>query len=226
MIRQLAGLAGYIALFAGLLFLPAGTIHWRAAWILLATLALVRGVSTVLLWRSRRPLLEARSALPLPQAGQPWADRLLLPLSMAAFAGQIAVAASDVWHWRAWPEPAGWLSDLGLLLFVGGWGVVHLALHANAFALTVVRAQAERAQVVVAHGAYAIVRHPMYAGLLGVMVGQALWLRSTAAVVAVAGPGAVLAVRIVIEERVLRDALPGYGAYVARVPWRLVPGVW
>jgi protein-S-isoprenylcysteine O-methyltransferase Ste14 len=90
----------------------------------------------------------------------------------------------------------------------------------------VVRAQAERAQTVVAHGAYAIVRHPMYAGLLGVMVGQALWLRSTAAVVAVAGPGAVLAVRIVIEERVLRHALPEYAAYVARVRWRLIPGVW
>jgi hypothetical protein len=30
MIRQFAGLGGYVLLFALLLFIPAGTLHWRA----------------------------------------------------------------------------------------------------------------------------------------------------------------------------------------------------
>ena len=36
----------------------------------------------------------------------------------------------------------------------------------------------------------------------------------------------MLAVRIVLEERFLRQALPGYDAYTARVRWRLVPHLW
>jgi len=37
---------------------------------------------------------------------------------------------------------------------------------------------------------------------------------------------ALFAVRIGIEERTLREGLPGYIDYAARVRYRLVPGVW
>lgn len=226
MIRQLAGLGGYIVLFALLLFIPAGTLHWPAAWVLLATLAAVRGVSVVLLWRAQRALLEARVAVPLPQLGQPIADRLLLPASMGAFAGHVAFTARDVWHWHLLAMPPLWLRGFGLLAFICGWGVVYLALRANPFALTVVRLQPDRAHEVVGHGAYAVVRHPMYLGLLGVMGGLALALGSPAGVVAASVPGGILAARVVAEERLLRDCLPGYVAYGHRVRWRLLPGIW
>jgi protein-S-isoprenylcysteine O-methyltransferase Ste14 len=29
-----------------------------------------------------------------------------------------------------------------------------------------------------------------------------------------------------LEERTLEAGLPGYADYTARVPWRLLPGVW
>jgi protein-S-isoprenylcysteine O-methyltransferase Ste14 len=226
MIRQLAGLGGYVLLFALLLFIPAGTLHWPAAWILLATLAAVRGVSVVLLWRAQRALLEARVSVPLPQRGQPVADRLLLPAFMAAFAGQVAFTARDVWHWQLLAAPPLWVRCLGLLAFACGWGIIYLALRANAFALTVVRVQQDRAQEVVTHGPYAIVRHPMYLGVLGVMAGLALALGSSAGVVAAAVPSGILALRIVAEERLLRERLPGYVAYTVQVRWRLLPGIW
>jgi protein-S-isoprenylcysteine O-methyltransferase Ste14 len=226
MTRQLVGLAGYVLLFAFLLFVPAGTLHWPAAWILLATLAVVRGASITLLWRTRRALLEARTAIPLPQAGQPLSDRLLLPATMAAFAGLVAFTARDVWHWHLIATPPLWLRGVGLLAFTVGWGIVHLALRANAFALTVVRLQQDRAQQVVQQGAYAFVRHPMYLGLLFVMTGLALALGSVAGVAAAVVPGAILALRIVAEERLLRTHLPGYAAYGERVRWRLLPGIW
>lgn len=37
---------------------------------------------------------------------------------------------------------------------------------------------------------------------------------------------ALFAVRIGIEERTLREGLPGYADYAARVRYRLVPGLW
>jgi protein-S-isoprenylcysteine O-methyltransferase Ste14 len=35
-----------------------------------------------------------------------------------------------------------------------------------------------------------------------------------------------LAVRAVMEERTLADALPGYRDYEARVRYRLIPAIW
>ena len=226
MLKQAAGLIGYAVLFACFLFVPAGTLAWPAAWVLLATMLVVRGVSVALLWRSQRALLEARTSVPIPQGGQPLADRILLPLWMASFAGLVAFTSADVWHLHLLPIPADWLRGIGLAVFAAGWWVVYLALRTNAFALTVVRHQSEREQKVIDAGPYALVRHPMYAGIVVVMVGQALWLGSFAGLVAALLPTLVLALRIIGEERLLVNSLPGYTAYASRVRSRLIPGVW
>ncbi|MEH1937987.1 MAG: methyltransferase [Nostoc sp.] len=43
-------------------------------------------------------------------------------------------------------------------------------------AATAVKHQADRQQTVIDTGVYSIVRHPMYAGAVLVMVGMSLWL--------------------------------------------------
>jgi protein-S-isoprenylcysteine O-methyltransferase Ste14 len=113
-----------------------------------------------------------------------------------------------------------------LALFAAGWVLVLKALETNAFAVRVVRHQPERGHRLVDVGVYRVVRHPMYAGLCGVMIGVPLWLGSTLGLLCTIVPIAMLALRILVEERVLRDAVPGYQAYTQRVRKRLVPGVW
>lgn len=226
MLRQAGALLFYVLLFAFFLFVPARTLDWPEAWILLATLFVVRSISVALLWRSRRPLMQARTFVPLPQAGQPIADRMLLPTYMAAFAAQIAFTAWDARWLHLVSPPAAWLRFIGLLLFVIGWWIIYRALRENAFALTVVRLQQDRAQDVVDTGPYAIVRHPMYSGICVVMIGMPLWLGSFAGVAAAVAPIGLLALRIVFEERLLRKSLPGYAAYAQRVRSRLVPAIW
>jgi len=223
--RAVVGLLGYVSLFAVLLLVPAGRLRWRAAWLLLAVLLVARGLSTILLYRDQRALLVQRSRIPL-QPGQPAADRVLLPAFMASFAGVVAFTSWDVWHGHLLGAPPVWLRLLGLLAFVLGWWVVHTALRANAFAVTVVRHQTERGHVVVKTGPYEIVRHPMYAGLVWLILGLALWLGSAAGAVATIVPVAVLALRIVVEERMLVRSLSDYAAYTRSVRWRLVPGLW
>ena len=66
----------------------------------------------------------------------------------------------------------------------------------------------------------------MYDGNPLANVGLSLWLGSYAAVLFAAIPLALLIVRIGVEERLLRRELPGYGEYAARVPYRLLPGIW
>jgi len=226
LLGQLIGLAGYVTLFGFFLFVPARTLDWPDAWILLAVLLIVRAISTVQLWRTQRGLMERRSSVPLPQKGQPVADRILLPLFMASFAGLVAFNSLDVWHLHLLPSPPRVVRFAGLLLFAGGWWVAHLALRENAFALTVVRHQEERDHRVVDTGPYAVVRHPMYTGILVVMLGLGLWLGSLAGALAAVVPSAILALRILVEERVLHEAMPAYSVYAQRVRARLLPGLW
>lgn len=225
MIRLGLGALGYVALFAALLFGPAGTLHWRAAWVLLGVLLVARCASTIALYRSRRALLAERARLPL-QSGQPGADRILLPAFMASFAALVAFVSWERWHSQLFAAPPSWVRALGLVAFVAGWIVVHLTLRANAFAVTVVRHQSERGHRVVTTGPYSVVRHPMYAGMAPVMIGLALWLGSVAGAVTSAVPVAILAARIRVEERLLARTLPAYRRYMSEVRWRLLPGVW
>lgn len=226
MIRQLAGVLGYVMLFAFFLFVPAGTTHWRAGWILLGVVLVVRVASTVRLWSVQRELARLRARLVPIQHGQEAADRVLVSAYMAAFAALVAFAARDLWHLHLLPVLPRWARVLGLILFVVGWSVAHLALAANRFAVTVVRYQAERGHTVADAGLYRVVRHPMYAGLVMITMGFCAWLGSAAALIGTIVPAGILAVRIIVEERMLRTRLAGYGEYASRVRWRLVPGVW
>jgi protein-S-isoprenylcysteine O-methyltransferase Ste14 len=224
-IRVFINLIGYVTLYAVFLFAPAGTLRWPAAWALLAVLLIARGVSSVLLYRNSRALLTERARLPL-QHGQAAADKVLLPAFMAAVAGLVAFTSWDCWHGDLLGHAAFGFRLIGLFLFLVGWWVVHLALRTNPFAVTVVRHQTERGHEVVTGGVYAIVRHPMYVGLVIENVGLPLWLGSIAGFLAASVPAAVLIVRIIAEERVLERSLPAYARYATDVRWRLFPGVW
>ena len=225
MTRQLASAVLYVALFAAFLFLPAGTMHWRAGWILLGVLVVVRALSAVRLSQLQPELAVERTTLPL-QAGRSPVDLPLVLAFMASFAALIAFASADRWRLHLFPMIAPAARVTGLLLFaLGGW-IVYLALSTNAYAVLVVRFQAERGHRVVDAGPYRHVRHPMYSGVVVNMVGLCLWLGSTAALLAAVVPLGILAVRIVFEERLLRGQLAGYGDYAKLVRWRLVPGVW
>jgi protein-S-isoprenylcysteine O-methyltransferase Ste14 len=118
------------------------------------------------------------------------------------------------------------VSLVGLLLFIAGWWITSLAFKENAFAAPVVKYQQERGQHVVDTGVYAVVRHPMYAGGVLLFVGMPLWLGSYAAAILGSLSIALLALRIMVEERFLRRTLAGYEDYAARVRYRLVPFLW
>lgn len=213
------------ALFALVLLYPPGEIAWPRAWVLIGTIAVATIASILALARADSALLAERFGPPV-QRGQPSADKAIVLLLVATFLGAVRFVPYDVFAWHVLPAPPAAVAALGLAAFGSGWWVVTAALSANPFAVPVVKAQAERGHYVVERGPYAVVRHPMYAGGALVMLGLPLWLGSTAGFLAALVPVALLALRIVFEERFLRGALSGYAAYAARVRSRLIPGVW
>lgn len=204
---------------------PPGTLAWPRAWGLVAIFGAAAVASMALLARTSPELLAARFAPPI-QRGQPVADRVAVLCFIAAFTGAMRFIPYDVFVLRWLPPPVAVVAASGLALVVLGWALVTWAMRANAFAIPVVKHQEDRGQRVVDRGPYALVRHPMYAGIALVLVGMPLWLGSTAGALAALVPIAILAVRIGIEERFLRAELADYDAYAARVRSRLVPGVW
>ncbi|HYJ80978.1 MAG TPA: isoprenylcysteine carboxylmethyltransferase family protein, partial [Longimicrobiaceae bacterium] len=192
-------------------------------WVLLGVVLVMRGWGAASVYRVNRALLVERTRLPV-QRGQPLADRVLLLAFMASFAALISFCALDVFRLHLAGKPPAAVSTAGLLLFAAGWGIAALALRDNAFAAVVVKHQPEHA--VADGGVYAVVRHPMYAGQLPLLVGMGLWLESWAGALLACVPLAILVTRIHLEEAFLRRELEGYGAYAQRVRWRLIPGVW
>jgi protein-S-isoprenylcysteine O-methyltransferase Ste14 len=213
------------AVFAGLLFGPAGTLRWWRAWLLLGVFFGCAAATLGWVLRDRTDLLNERLRLPF-QAGQPRADKILMPILLVAFVGWLVFIPLDVFRLRLLGRPGPLVSSLGLVLVFVGWWLEALAMRENPFAIAVVRHQPERHQTVIDSGIYGVVRHPMYAGAIPLFVGMALWLESYAGVVLAAVPSAVLVVRTLIEERLLRRELQGYAAYAGRVRYRLIPLVW
>lgn len=94
------------------------------------------------------------------------------------------------------------------------------------FAATTIELQAERGQTVVSSGPYALVRHPMYAFALLLMVGAPLLPGSLWRLAWIGLFAPLLAARTLCEEAMLTAGLPGCADYARRVRYRLLPGIW
>jgi protein-S-isoprenylcysteine O-methyltransferase Ste14 len=224
-LKLIAGVIIQLAIFGGLLFVPAGTLDWWRAWAFMGVIFACAAATMAFVFRDRQDLLKERFKFPI-QKGQPLADKIVLPLLIAAYVAWIVFIPLDVFRYRLMGRPGALVSSLGLALVVAGWWVMALALRENPFAVPVVKYQKERHQTVIDTGVYGVVRHPMYAGAMLLLVGMSLWLESYAGALLASVPIAVLVVRIMIEEHLLRRELQGYDAYTKRIRYRLIPFLW
>lgn len=86
--------------------------------------------------------------------------------------------------------------------------------------------EVEEEQKVIDTGPYAVVRHPMYMGVLVMYIFSPLALGSYWAVLPMLLMIPILVARLRNEETILVRDLPGYAAYMQRTKYRLMPGVW
>ena len=224
-LRGLVGGALQWALLASLLLIPAGTWDWPRAVQFLVSYGVVLGAAIVWLAVAAPSSLEARLE-PAISRKQPVADRVATAFIALAVCGWFVFIPFDVFRLQLLPAPPFYVSAIGAVLGFSGFGIILLALYQNAFATPVVRDQSERGHTLIDVGLYGSVRHPFYTGFLVALSGLALWLGSYAAVLGVIVVLLSLLLRIHVEEKTLRETLPGYAEYMERVTYRLVPGVW
>ena len=116
--QQIGQFVGSFVAFALALFLPAGTLAWRAGWIFLALFFGFYIAITLWLVRHNPELLQERLRLRTPDQ-QGW-DKLLFPLSMVfPFVWLIFLSLDGVrLHWS--PVPV-WLQVAGAIVLVGSF---------------------------------------------------------------------------------------------------------
>jgi protein-S-isoprenylcysteine O-methyltransferase Ste14 len=222
-LKALAYLVISFLLMALALFLAAGTIAWPAGWIYLSLLFGWLLVGIVLLLKYNPGLLEERLRLSQPNQ-KAWDRVFLLLFELFLFAWLVLMALDAVrFHWSQMPRV---LQVVGAVTLVASFLLISLTFRENAFLSPTVRIQQERGQTVISTGPYHFVRHPMYAGGLLLFLGTPLLLGSWYGLVLVLILIPAGAMRAVLEERVLREELPGYATYMAQVKYRLIPFVW
>lgn len=204
-----------------LLFWPAGTFGWPAAWWFAAAFVGCTLIAVAIIWRVNPEIFAARSRI---QPGTKAWDYFFIALIIGGFLLVLVVAGLGFrFGWSAMP---GWLVGAGYVLFLLGYAGSIWPVAVNRHFEPGVRIQEDRGQTVIDTGPYAIVRHPGYSAAVLLIIGMALMLGSywalIPALVAIAGT----AVRTTFEEATLRAELPGYTAYTQRVKYRWVPGVW
>jgi protein-S-isoprenylcysteine O-methyltransferase Ste14 len=221
-IKALVGGMIQLLLFPLALFLAAGTVAWPAGWIFLILLYSFVVATVRLLSKHNPGLLEERMSVFKPnQKG--W-DKMFL-LLLAVSIGWLVLMPLDAvrFHWSQVPV---WLQVVGALTLVGSFALIYLTFRKNAYLTPTVRIQKERGQTVVSTGPYQYVRHPMYTGFLLFFVGTALLLGSELGLLLSLVLIGLFGRRAVLEEHLLREDLPGYDAYMAKVNYRFIPHVW
>lgn len=206
-----------------LLFVPAGTLHWPAAWLFLATLGGL-GLAGGLWFAKTNPGLLAERMQPMMQKDQPKADKIfIMVLGPVAVIWLIVMGLDQRYQWSGMSSG---VQVLGFALFMLSLAISFWVMQENTFAAPVVKIQAERGHQVIRTGPYAFVRHPMYSGVVFFVLGVSLLLGSWWGAALTPIFIALFAIRAVIEEKTLIAGLPDYRDYAEQVRYRLVPGIW
>lgn len=199
-------------------FLPAGTLRFWEAWAYLAIL-FVPMVMVLVHFLKRDPeVLERRMRTREKEGTQ---RIFVLAGTLLFLAGLLLVGFDRRWGWSAVPTALVVAADI---IVLAGYGIFVLVLRANRYLSRTVEVDA--GQKIVTNGPYAVVRHPMYAGILLLYLSTPIALGSVWALIPFVILAALFPVRILNEEKVLLREMPEYEGYMAKTRFRLIPGIW
>jgi protein-S-isoprenylcysteine O-methyltransferase Ste14 len=221
---KVVGALIYLLLLPVMLFLLAGDWRWIEGWVFSVTFYLLCGTTLIYLYFKDPALLKERFGSPVQEGQKAW-DKVVLSLFVFEFLVWFAIMPLDARRFGWSPTFPFQVKMVGAVLLLLSLIVLFEALHENTFAAPVVKIQRERGQKVISTGLYAIVRHPMYSGATLLFVAAPLLLSSVYGLALGFILIVTIALRSVGEEAMLRQELEGYGDYMKKVKWRLIPFV-
>ena len=210
----------FLLVTGALLFLPAGTFDYWEAWVFIAVFIACNIPLTIWVAINDPQLLERRMRAG-PIAEKEKSQKIIMTIAFLAFAGEVVIPALD--RRFGWSDVPTSVVILGNALIAISYVGFYFVFRENTYGAATIRV--EENQKVISTGPYAIVRHPMYAAALILMLGIPLALGSWWGLLAFVPGIPALVWRILDEERLLKRDLPGYAEYMQRAHFRLIPGL-
>lgn len=210
-------LAG-VLMISLLLFIPAGTLYYPKAWLLLGVMFVPMLILGIILMLKSPELLAKR----LNSKEKENTQKTVVALSLLMFIAGFVVSALDFrFSWFPVPD---FVSYIAAVIFILGYAIYGEVMRENAYLSRTVEVQEN--QKVIDTGLYGIVRHPMYTSTLLIFLSVPLILGSLIGVVVFFAYPFIIGGRIINEEKILTDGLNGYAEYKKKVKWRMIPFIW
>ena len=201
-----------------LLFLPAGSLQYWQAWLLMGILFVPMFCAGLVMLAKNPELLRKRLSAKEEEKEQQTVVKLSGLLFVAAF-----VVAGFKWRfgWCMLPDWAVWVSaGLFLLCYL----LYAEVLRENTYLSRTIEVQEN--QKVIDTGLYGVVRHPMYMATTVLFLAMPLVLASPVSFLIMLLYIPLIAKRIKNEEKVLEEGLEGYREYKQKVKYKVIPFVW
>ena len=206
---------------AALLFVPAWTLEYWQAWTFL-TVYFGCSLAITLYLMDKDPQLLQRRMSGGPAAEKEPTQKIIMFFASLGFIGLLIFAALD--HRFVWSRMPSYMALAGDGLVVAGFIAIFFVLKENTFSSATIELAAD--QKVISTGPYAVVRHPMYAGAIVMLLGIPIALGSWWGLLVFVSMMPALIWRLIDEEKFLARNLLGYTQYQQRVRRRLIPLVW
>ena len=209
---------GGVVLVGLLLFLPAGSLHYWQAWLLIGILFVPMLMAGLVMMGRNPDLLRKRLDAREKESEQ----KTVVALSGLLFIASFAVAGLN-WRFQWWVLP-NWAVWVAAGLFLLSYLLYAEVLRENTYLSRTIEVQEN--QKVIDTGLYGIVRHPMYMASTVLFLAMPLVLASPISFFIMLGYLPVIAKRIRNEEKVLEEGLEGYSEYKKKVKYRILPLIW
>jgi len=199
-------------------FLTAGTFNYWEAWVYMITIFIPMIIFLGYMLKHDPKFLERRMRIKEKRKKQKLIVTIgTLPILLAF----ILPGLDERFGWSDIPLS---LTLIGIILVLLGYLMILYVFKTNSYAARVV--DVEKGQKVIASGPYALVRHPMYVGVIILYIASPVALGSYWALIPALFIIPVIVARIKDEEKELLESLEGYKEYTQKVKHRLLPRIW
>lgn len=207
-----------VVLVAALLFIPAGTLNYPNAILLMVILFVPMFLAGLVLMVKNPDLLRRRLKVKEEQGEQ---RKIIAATGFMFVVGFILAGLDFRLDWLPLPQI---ISKVSALLFLLAYALYAEVLRENTYLSRTVMVEEE--QKVINTGLYGLVRHPMYSATIILFLTMPLVLSSLIAFLVFLPYPIMIIKRLKNEEQVLSKELTGYTEYQKKVRYRLIPYIW
>jgi protein-S-isoprenylcysteine O-methyltransferase Ste14 len=207
-----------LVVYGVLLFIPAGSLGFWQGWVYILTSFISALFAFAYFYKHDPELIERR----LQMKEKVREQKCIITFVYIAWPMAFVLPGLD--HRFGWSHFPSWVTVCSQAVIFGGYAMTFWVVKVNRFAARTI--QVEPNQRVISSGPYRLVRHPMYLAICAMWLVTPLALGSYLTLPAFVLIIPLIILRLLNEEKVLRQVLPGYAEYCLNTRFRLVPFLW